>query len=199
MRSVLFGLAAGLLACGPASAERFTNSVVGLSIEKPPDWCVLSAEANAEDHRKIETANPQLRETIRKDDYVPLFAFTRYAGSRRGLTSTVKVGTRPAGPLEGQSGQQLLQEMLPPLRSLMADLKVVTAPEQVRLASKDAGHMALTYTLNANGGSWRIASEIWAIPRGKYFVVAGATYPPDGEAGDRAAVMKVVRSLELTN
>jgi hypothetical protein len=199
MRSILFGMSAVVFLCGAASAERFSDPRTGLSIEKPDDWCVLSEEAIAQDRRTIEAANPDLRGKTRTDGYLPVFAFTRYAGSQQGLTSTVKIGTIPVTVFKGKTGQRLVRAMLSSLRSLMPDVKVLTAPEVVSLAGKDAGHMAVIYTLKTTGGSSRITGEMWAIRRGNYIVEVGATYPADDRTGDRAAVMEVVGSLQLAD
>jgi hypothetical protein len=200
MRHLLCAIAATLCVNAPANAERFTNTALGLRIEKPDDWCVLTPEENAEDHRRIEAANPQLSEGIRGDGERPVYAFFRYRDRYRGgFTPTVKVGTRTAASLIGHTGQQVLDAMLPQVGKMMTGLTVVTAPESVRLAGKLAGHMTLTYTLNVDRTSFRVASEMWVIPRGTYFVVLGAIYPPDDKSGDRAAVMKIVNSLQLTD
>ena len=199
MRTAVGAFVAGLLICAPAKAQQFTNSVFGLSIQKPDDWCVLSAEGIAEDHRIISMANPKLGEPILKSTSVLLYAFTRYRGQHRGLTTTVKLEMEPAGSLEGQSGQRALQAMLSSVSNLMPDVKVMTVPEIVTLAGKPAGHMVLTYPLKARSASFRIGAEMWAIPRGKYFLVLSATYPADNTADDRVSVMQIINSLRLTN
>ena len=192
------GLATGLLLSESVSAEHFANRAYGFSIEKPADWCLLSAEAISRDHRTIEKANPAFREVIRNSSSMPVLAFTRYAGASHGVTSTVKVGPIPSAVFAGQSGQGILEAMLPSIRSMLTDVNVETAPETVSLAGTSAGHMRLTFTLRTGAGPQRIASEMWAIPRGKYYLQIGATYPPD-QTGDRVAVLEVVSSLRLTN
>ena len=199
LRALSVGLATGLFVCASASAERFADLAHGFSIEKPADWCVLSAAAITQDHRTIEEANPGLREAIRNSSSPPLFAFTRCAGASHGLTSTVKVRPVQAVQSKGESGQRILEAMLSSVRSVLPDLNVEIAPEVVSLAGRSAGHMKLTYTLKTETGPLRIASEMWAIPRGKYYLQIGATYPPNDQTGDRAAVMEVVSSLRLTN
>lgn len=198
MRFLFGAVVAGLFVCVPASAERFSNPVLGLSIEKPDDWHVLSAEANAENLRKVETGTPELQAAIQKYASVPLYAFTRYPEPHPDLNASVKVNTRPAGSFAGQSGQQILQALLPGLSRTMSDLKVIKAPEITTLAGKTAGHMALTYTLKTEGASYPAASEMWIIPRGDYLIIVGAGYRPDENTGDHKAVMKIVNSLQLS-
>jgi hypothetical protein len=199
MRSVLFGFAAVLLAGGTANAALFTNATVGLSIEKPADWCVLSAKEIARDHETILAANPQMRAAMPDQSYKPLYAFTRYAGSHLGLTSTVKVGMLAAGSSEQESSQERLQQMLRSIASSMANVKVVTAPEIVTLAGTQASHAAVSFSMKANGTTLPVALETWLIRRGSDFVLVGTTYPPDENGMNRVAVMKVVNSLQLTN
>ena len=59
--------------------------------------------------------------------------------------------------------------------------------------------MELTYSLKTEHGAERIAVETWVIPRGKSYLQIGATYPPDDQTGDRAAVVKLVSSLRFIN
>jgi hypothetical protein len=199
IRALCLGLTTSLFVCASARAERITDRTHGFSIEKPADWCVLPSEAITQDHRTIEAANPELRKAIRDGSSMPVFALTRYVGAAHGLTSTVKIGLVPSAPLEGQTGPQILEVMLRSVQSLLADVNVETAPEVVSLAGTSAGHMRLTYTLKTKAGPERIASEMWAIPRGKYYLQVGATYPSDDQSGDRAAVIGLVGSLQLTN
>lgn len=197
MRRVFLALLIGLILCTPAHAQRFTNPVLGLSIEKPVDWHIISAEANAENLKKAEIGTPEFQEAVRKYASVPLFAFSRYLEPHPDMNASVKVNRRPSGSFAGRTGQEVLQALLPGMRSAMGDLKIVTAPELTTLGGKAAGHIALTYTLKAGGSSFPAASELWIIPRGDYLIVVGAGYRPDEKTGDRQAVLQIVNSLKL--
>jgi hypothetical protein len=201
-RALAFGLGCLLVISASASAERFTDRKHGFSIEKPADWCVLSAKAITEDHRWIERANPELSQAVRDKSNLSnlIIAFTRSAGaSPHGLTSTVKIGLVGLAPLQAQSGEGILNALLPSIQSLLPDVKVETAPELVTLAERSAGHMELTYTLKTEQGPERIAVETWVVPRGKSYLQIGATYPADDLTGDRAAVMELVSSLKFSS
>ncbi len=50
----------------PAHAERFIYPVLGLSIEKPADWHVITAEANAQNLEKAELGDAKFQEAVRK-------------------------------------------------------------------------------------------------------------------------------------
>lgn len=197
MYRVFLALLTGLIICAPAHAELFTNPVLGLSIEKPADWHIISAEANAENLKKAEIGTPEFQEAVRKYASVPLYAFSRYLEPHPDMNASVKVNTRPSGSFAGRTGPEVLQALLPGLRSAMGDLKIVTAPEPTTLGGKAAGHIAMTYTLKAGGSSFPAASELWIIPRGDYLIVVGAGYRPDDKTGDRQAVLQIVNSLKL--
>ena len=169
-----------------------------MSIQKPADWHVLTAEANAENLKKAEIGTPEFQEAVRKHASVPLYAFTRYPEPHPDMNASVKLNTRPAGPFAGRSGQDVLQALLPALSLAMTNLKVVTAPETTILGGRAAGHLALTYTLKTAGASYPAASEMWVIPRGDYLIIVGAGYRPDEKTGDRQAVLKIVHSLTLS-
>ena len=197
MRRQLLALSALLSISASAQAELFTNPVLGLSIEKPADWHVLTAEANAENLKKAEIGTPEFQEAIRKHSGVPLYAFTRYPEPHPDMNVSVKLNARPVGPFSGRSGQEILQALLPALSGAMTDLKIVTAPEATLLAGRAAGHLAMTYTLKSDGASYPAASEMWVIPRRDYLIIVGAGYRPDEKFGDRRAVLKIVNSLKL--
>ena len=197
MHRQLLAIAALLFIAAPAHAELFTNPVLGLSIEKPADWHVLTAEANAENLKKAEIGTPEFQEAIRKHAAVPLYAFTRYPEPHPDMNASVKLNARPAGTFAGRSGQEVLQALLPALSGAMTDFKIVTAPEPTRLAGRAAGHLALTYTLKSGGASYPAASEMWVIASGDYLIIVGAGYRPDEKFGDRQAVLQIVNSLKL--
>ena len=197
MHRAFLALITGLIICTSAHAERFTNPVLGLSIEKPADWHIISAEANAENLKRAEIGSPELQEAVRKYASVPLYAFSRYREPHADMNASVKVNTRPSASFAGRTGQEVLQALLPGLRSAMGDLKIVTAPELTTLGGKAAGHIAMTYALKTGGSSFPAASELWIIPRGDYLIVVGAGYRPDEKTGDRQAVLQIVNSLKL--
>ena len=177
--------------------EIFTDSTFGLSIQKPADWRSIPVQANAVDRQKVMANNPDLVGAIQKDAAAPLYAFTRTWEPDRRIAATVKIGVRSADSFEGMSGEKVLDAILVSLRDQM-HVTVVTAPEVVSLAGQQTGHFAITYALKDSEGPVYIASEMWVIPRGKYFVVLGATYPPADRERDHPEVMKIVDSLRLT-
>ncbi len=195
MRNLLALLAA--LLSSPAAAERFTNPVLGLSIENPHDWHVVTAAENSENLSKAEFADPELQAAVRKYASVPLYAFSRYPEPYPDLNASVKVNTRPAGQFEGQSGENVLQAILPAISQAMPDAKIVAPPETTTLAGRAAGHAVMTYTLRSEGKAYPAVSELWIIPRGDYLVMVGAGYRPDETTGDRLAVHQIVGSLQL--
>ena len=199
MHRVFFALVTGLIICTPAHAELFTNPVLGLSIEKPADWHIVTAEANAENLKKAEIGSPEFQEAVRKYASVPLYAFSRYPEPHPDMNASVKVNTRPSGSFAGRTGQDVIRALLPGLQRAMGDLKIITAPEPTMLGGKAAGHISMTYTLKAGGSSFPAASELWVIPRGDYLIVVGAGYRPDEKTGDREAVLQIVNSLKLRN
>lgn len=196
MKRLLIALSLSLCTAA-ASAERLSNPVLGLSIDKPDDWHTLTAEANAENLRKAEIGTPEFQAAIRSYASVPMFAFTRFREPHPDMNASVKVNARPAASFTGKSGQQILQTLLPGISAVMSDVRIVTPPEAVSLANHSAGHMALTYTLKSEGRAYPAASEMWIIPRGDYLIIVGAGYRPDEATGDKALVTKIVNSLRL--
>lgn len=200
MRFLASAFLVGLVICAPADAEKFVDSALGLSIEKPDDWQVISAEEDARSRTRIELESPELKQAIEEHRAPAVFAFMRRPDPNARMNARVKVETRPLPKgFRGQSGKQILEMMLPSMTNVVKGSKVIKSPEATTLAGKPAGHAALSYTLISSGKPLPVESEIWVIPRRTHVIIVGAGYRPGEETGDRAAVMKVVGSLELTD
>jgi hypothetical protein len=188
-----------LLFCARANAERLTNPALGLSIEKPDDWCNLAASDITKDHRLIGMNYPALEQAIRKYPIAPVFAFFRCRTGRDGVAATVKVETQPADPSGQESAPHALRAAVGLFSKLVGDVKVATPPETVTLAGRPSAYSALTFTLRIGAKPYSVASELWAIPQGKYFILVGTTYAANDGTGARAAIMNIVNSLELAH
>ena len=199
MRKRIAALVFGFLLAASAQAETIRNPVIGLSIEKPDEWHVLTADANAKNLEKVDFGSPEFQAAIRRYASVPLIAFTRYLEPYPDLNASVKLNTRPVGSFVGKSGQEILQAVLPSLQAVMSEVKIITAPETTRLAGKPAGHMALSYTLKSGSASYPAIAEMWVVPRGAYFILIGAGYRPDEKTGDRKTVSNIISLIKLDN
>lgn len=193
----MFILAA--LATSPVSAERFSNPTVGISIDKPAKWQVLTAAANTENLKKSEIGSSAFQAAVQRYATVPLYAFMKYAEPFADVNPSVKVNTRPVGPFAGESGQQILEVIVPSLSTVMADFKLVTAPYGIKLAGRPAGHAVMDYTLKSGGAAYPARSEMWIVPRGDHIIIVGVGLRQDEMTGSRAEVVKIVESIRITD
>jgi hypothetical protein len=169
-------VALALCTASPSFAERLSNPTVGISIDKPAAWQVLTASANAENLRKAEIGTPEFQAAIQRYASVPLYAFVKYREPLADVNPSVKLNTRPAGAFAGKSGLQVLEAILPTLSKVMADFVVVEAPQAATIGGRPAGHTAIHYTMKADGASYPARSELWLIPRGDHMIVIGAGF-----------------------
>jgi hypothetical protein len=190
-------LAVAALAASPASAERFSNPTVGISIDKPSGWQVLTAAANADNLKKAEIGTPEFQAAIQRYASVPLYAFMKHAEPFADVNPSVKINTRPVGPFAGKSGQQVLEMIVPNLSKVMADFKIVAAPYTTTLAGRAAGHAVMDYTLKSGGAAYPARSEMWIVPRGDHIVIVGVGLRQDEKTGSRAEIGKILESIVI--
>jgi len=193
---MLFAALAPLFTCGPANAARIADLSLGLTIEIPSDWSELPTTEVNNDTGSFERDNPELADAVRNHGFIPNHLFGRTPNPASPFAASVNLSRQPATPLKGQSDRQALLAFLNTREMPTADL--LTPPEIVILAGRATGHMRLTINLNAGDASIPITMEEWAIPRGTYYLVVGASYHTDPASGDRAEVMEIVNSLHFT-
>jgi hypothetical protein len=185
------------LASSPAFAERFNNPTLGISIDKPSDWQVLTAKENAENLRRAELGSPEFQAAIERYAATPLFAFTKFAEPHADVNPSIKINTRPYEAFYGKSGQEILTVIAAGLQDAMADFKIITAPETMTLAGHSAGHLVINYSLKSAGLSLPARSELWIIPQAEYFIIIGVGYRQDEKTGRRQELMEILESITL--
>ena len=179
----------------PSLAEVFNNPTVGISIEKPEAWHILSAQENSANLNRADVGTPELQEAIRKHASIPLFAFVKYPEPFSDVNPSIKLNTRPAGSLAGKSGKEILEAILPPLQAAMADFILVTAPEETYLDGIPTGHASMNYTLKSEGKAYPASSEMWITPQSSYLVIVGAGYRQNNDA-EKQEVLNIVKSIK---
>jgi hypothetical protein len=190
-------LALTVLVSSPVFAERFSNPTIGISIDKPDDWYVLTAGANAENLKRAKLGSPEFQAAVQKYATVPLYAFIKYAEPYADLNPSIKINIRPAGKLAGQSGSEILAAIIGNFQNAMVDFKLISAPAEMALAGRSAGHAVMDYTLQSDGSLYPVRSEMWIIPQGENLLIVGVGYRQDEKTGGRDELMKIVGSIAL--
>jgi hypothetical protein len=104
---------------------------------------------------------------------------------------------RPAGELAGHSASDVLAIVIPTLKKVSADLSVEQGPVETTVSGLPAAYAKLNYTMSAGGMQFPITSELWIVPRGKFFFLIGAGTRQDEATGTRAEIRSILESVKI--
>lgn len=179
------------------AVEIVSNQTIGIEVAKPEGWQHLTAEANAQNLRNIEMDDKEFQEMVAKYASAPVVAFSKYAEPYPDLNPTFKVNLRPAGQLAGRSATDVLAIVIPTFKKISADLVVEEGPTETTVSGLPAAYVRLNYTMSAAGMQFPITSEIWIVPRGKFFFLIGAGTRQDEATGTRAEIRSILESVKI--
>ena len=195
----LLSLSAALLLAAAPAAERFSSTALGISVEKPAGWHVITADQEAANRARVDTGSPELKVLVEKYANTSLYSFAKYPEPYPALNPSFRINTRSAGTLEGLSGTVMTGMVVGNLQRLIPDLRVISPPAETIVGGQPAGHATVRYGLRADGKTFPTTSEMWVVPRGSYFVVIGIGYPlPDTEKAG-ADLKRIVDSVRFAD
>ncbi|MES2754320.1 MAG: hypothetical protein V4659_06610 [Pseudomonadota bacterium] len=174
-----------------------SNNTVGIEVNQPAGWTVLTAEANAANLRSVQPENKDLQEAFAKYASAPVIAFTKYAEPYADLNPSFKVNLRPVGQLAGRSASEILTVVIPALRYAFSDLRIDQEPVSTTVGGRAAAYARFTYTLAARGQKFATTSELWIVPRGSYFFMIGAGTRHDEANGTRAEIQSILSTVKI--
>jgi hypothetical protein len=179
------------------AVEIVSNRTIGIEVAKPAGWQHLTAEANAQNLRNIEMGDKEFQEMVAKYATAPVVAFSKYTEPYQDLNPTFKVNIRPTGGLAGRSATDVLAIVIPAIKKVSADLVVEEGPTETTVSGLPAAYARLNYTMSAGGMQFPTTSEIWIVPRGKFFFLIGAGTRQDEANGTRAEIRSILESVKI--
>lgn len=196
-RLLLIAVLTCLAGAAHAKGERFHNPTAQFALTKPEGWVYLSADQNSANLKMIESGDAELRDAVAKYATVPMVVLAKHPEPFPDLNPTFKVNLRLLGPWAGQTPTAVLDEILPTLRKVAADVTVVQPPTLVKVDGLDAGYLRLNYKLRAGGAEFPTTSEMWLVPRGEVFFLIGAGSRQDETTGTRAEIAEILQSIRF--
>ncbi len=190
----LFGLSSAAVA---QVGQTVVNQTLGLEVTKPNDWQHLTAEANAENLRRLHTDDPEFQQAIAKYASAPVIAFTKYAEPYPDLNPSFKINVRPMGQFAGRSATEILSLIVPSLARTFPDMKVEQPPQPTTVAGQPAAYVKIAYTLVAGESRFPTTSEMWIVPKGSFFLMIGAGTRQDEANGTRAEIQSILSTLKF--
>lgn len=202
MRKRLVGLGlacfAAALPVHVAAAEIVANETLGIRVAKPDGWHVLTAEANAENLARVRLDDKQMQEAVARYANAPVIAFSKYEEPYEDLNPSFKVTVRPMGALAGRSAVEILDMIVPTLKTTFSDAIIRQPATEVTVSGKPAAYARIDYTLKAGELAFPTASEMWIVPRGSHFFIIGVGRRQDEKNGTRIETQAIVDSIVLT-
>lgn len=181
-----------------ADENLFTSPTAGFELTKPPSWVYMSADQNADNLRRTDHNDPELKAALMKYATAPMVVITKHPEPFDDLNPSFKVNMRPLGQFAGASPETILSAMLPPMKRMFSDLTIVQEPVAMSVGGLPGAHARFNYTLRAGGVSYPATSELWVVPRGDFFFLMGAGWREDEATGSRSEISSIVESIRIT-
>jgi len=170
-----------------------TSRALGIRVTRPAGWHTLTASEHEENLERVDM-NPDVRSRAINVSGTALIV-TKFKEPYGNLNPSVEIDVRDAGDLEGESASYILNAALD---SLLADGQLVTNVQDTTVGGRPAAYVRVDHVLRVRGKAFPTASELWVIPRGRYFVLIDAGTRVDQANGTRAEVHRVVQSIRFT-
>lgn len=182
----------------PTSNDTYVNPTLGIKVTKPSGWQYVTAEQNAENlargHLKDEHAAARVRETAT----APLVAMVKHPEPYEDLNPSFKIHVKPLQHLPADDPKKLLGVIAGPLSDMFNDYTVVTPPTDTTVAGLKAAYLKIHYSLtDPDGRSFQTCSELWVVPRGRFFFMIGAGTRQDEATGTRSEIRAIINSLVI--
>lgn len=176
----------------------FEDTIVGFKVQKPNDWHFITTEQNHESLKRLNLKDESLHQRMLKYSTAPLVVMMKYKEPYNDLNPSFKVNIKPLGKLKNIGPKQILNLLIPQFKKMFHNFKLSQIPIDTKISNLPAAYMRIDYSLPIpDGRVFPTTSEMWIVPRGKYFFIIGAGTHKDEKTGKRAEISKIISSVEL--
>ena len=189
-------------ACSEVSTDEnvFKNEIFGLSVVKPDEWNFINTEEHIENLKRVELKDKELQQLIIKNSNKPLVSMMKYQEPFDGLNPSFNIKINSLEELPGDKPVEIINLMLPQFQGFFKDYELIKEPEEIDLSGHKAAYTKIYYSLQTKGGrEFPTCSELWIVPRGKFFFMIGAGTRQDEKTGKRSEIQKILESLKIEN
>ena len=191
-------LAPALFAAEQADPDAFRSDAARLELRKPSGWQFQSLEAVLANRASVKMKDEEFQQAIEQMAHAPLVVATKHPEPYDKLNPTVQVLVRPAGPLEGKTGVEILRWVQPTLEAQFADFAAVKGIQETTVAGTPAARLTIRYTLQTREGrELPTQATIVMVPRGKVLYQFGFSAPPQGPDALTNEVDTVLASVKF--
>jgi len=185
-------------AFGQDTDNSFNNPTVGFSVTKPSEWQFVTADQHMENLSKTHLNNQEMQEAMQKYATAPLVVMMRYPEPYDDLNPSFKANIKPLGNLSPDDPIAIINLMTGPMAKMFKDFKIAKPASETTVSGLKAAHISIHYSLQIpDGREFPTASDLWIVPRGKFFFVLGAGTRQDGKTGSREEIEKILSSVVI--
>lgn len=173
------------------SGNDYENLALGLRLTKPDGWHFITAEESTESLKRIEFASEEFKQEILAHKK-PLVMMFQNPEPHVGINPSFNVAIVPFAGLPEPSAEGVLKQAALGLSEQFTDAKISPLTEVV-VAGRSARRMTMDYVMHtSDGGVYDVASVVWIVPDGDFFLVIGAAY----SRGDQATWEQIEQALK---
>jgi len=162
----------------------------------PIGWTTTAMEEVMRNRGQLRLPDAELQKGM-QGATAPLFVFSKYPASYKGLNPAIQVVLRPQPASLGTSATSMLAATIPTLQRAFPDFRFVEPIRATTISGFDAAFMKASYTLTtADGRRIPVLARSWVIPRGSFMFLigmSGATEGPDVAEEHFAAAFGSIR------
>jgi hypothetical protein len=183
---------------GDSHTNTYSNPTLGISVTKPKEWHFATLEQHRENLGRAEFKDEEFQKMVQKYSTAPLVVMMKYQEPYDDLNPSFKMNIRPLGNLPEDDPTAIVSIAVAGLRANFPDFKMVIPPGETTVAGQKAGYVKVHYTMEVKDvGKFPVCSELWVVPRGKYFYLMGSGTRQDEKTGKREEIKKIIESIKF--
>jgi hypothetical protein len=181
-----------------ADENQFISPTLGLKLTKPSTWHFVSANTYLEKMKEVKWDDPGAQEHWNQALRAPVVVISQFPLNHNGINPSFKLDVKPYGVIpSGLSGKEVIARLIPMMQQRFRNFRIDTAPVDVELGNRQAGHAKMTYVSRSTTSvDFEITTQIWSVPMKSYVFLLGATYAPNSKASE-AEVSKIAQSISI--
>lgn len=177
----------------------FRSEIAGIELAKPDGWDFQNLEVIARHRASVKAKDPEFQEAIERLATAPLVVATKHPEPYESLNPSLQVLVRPLGQLQGSTGMELLQLVLPTLASNFEEFKLVEEISETEVGGILGARLTAEYVVKTSDGTvFPSRATIVLVPRESFlfqFSFSGPPSGPDALSDEVEAVLSSVTFL----
>ena len=182
-----------------AEEEKYSNSVLGVSVVKPPGWSFITKEEMLDSFAPSDLKEAVMKMLL-KYATAPLVSMTKYKEPYDDINPIFTLHIQPLNSFDASDPKVIVEASASSLSMMLQDFKIVQGPENTIIKGRIAGYMRINHLMKVpDGRTFIICSESWIIPRANYFFMVEAATRQDEKTGTRDEIQGILNSLVIEN